>query len=619
MFFDQTDIDRVRDQTDLAALIGEHVVLKTKGREHVGLCPFHDDKNPSFAVVTHKGNHFYKCHSCGASGDCFTFTQEYLQQSFAEAVEYLADRCGIQLERKSSGNDSQDRSRSDRKAWLRRAAHAANDFFRKTLELDSGQRARQMIDDRGIAEEMVQRFEIGAAPAGWDGLRNALVCDDMPEKVLVAAGLLKKRQEGDGSYDAFRDRLIFPIHDDSGHPIAFGARAIAPDDQPKYLNSAEHDLFYKGKTLYGMHLARPAIVKNKQAIVTEGYTDVIACHAAGITNVVGTLGTALTDDHARKLARLGDRIVLIFDGDDAGQNAAERAVRNVFRHPVDVAICVLPDGLDPDDLLSMDSGQERFRDAVDNAVDAIEFLLARFRDRLDSSDGISAGQRVLEQFIESLRGLGLNEADGLRRSMLVNQIADLMSVPARDIDGLLQRSRPVRSSHDAQAVQLPAEPVLSTGARQVAERDLLAMTLYQSELFAELDRSADDVLADARFQDPSHRALAETMRELLKENPPTMQAILGKLDEEPLRELASRLYFVGERLVKDAQIHEEKNPLERAHESLEQQIQEEDLRQDVADWRNRDHTDERTPADVIRSFGSRKRRPSAILRTSRDD
>ena len=166
---------------------------------------------------------------------------------------------------------------------------------------------------------------------------------------------------------------------------------------------------------------RTAIVKNKQAIVTEGYTDVIACHAAGITNVVGTLGTALTDDHARKLARLGDRIVLIFDGDDAGQNAAERAVRNVFRHPVDVAICALPDGLDPDDLLSMDGGQERFRDAVDNAVDAIEFLLARFRDRLDSSDGISAGQRVLEQFIESLRGLGLNEADGLRRSMLVNQ------------------------------------------------------------------------------------------------------------------------------------------------------------------------------------------------------
>ena len=618
MFFDQTDIDRVRDQTDLAALIGEHVVLKTKGREHVGLCPFHDDKNPSFAVVTHKGNHFYKCHSCGASGDCFRFTQEFLQQNFAESVEYLAERCGIQLERKSNGNDGQDRSRSDRKAWLRRAAHAANDFFKATLELDAGKRARQMVDDRGINDEMVERFEIGAAPAGWDGLRNAIVSEDMPEKVLVAAGLLKKRQEGDGSYDAFRDRLIFPIHDDSGHPIAFGARAIAPDDQPKYLNSAEHDLFYKGKTLYGIHLARPAIVKNKQAIVTEGYTDVIACHAAGFTNVVGTLGTALTDDHARKLARLGDRIVLIFDGDEAGQNAAERAVRNVFRHPVDVAICVLPDGLDPDDLLSMDDGADRFREAVDNAADAIDFLLARFRNRLDSSDGLSAGQRVLEQFIESLRGLGLNEADGLRRSMLVNQIADLMNVPAREIEGLLQRSRPVRNGDAEQADPAP-QPIAPTGARHVAERDLLAMSLYQSELFAELERSPDLVLSEERFQDPTHRALAETMRELLKENPPTMQAILGSLEEEPLRELASRLYFVGERLVKDAQIHEQKNPLERAHESLEQQIQEEDLRQDVADWRNRDHTDERTPADVIRNFGSRKRRPSAILRTGRDD
>ena len=202
--------------------------------------------------------------------------------------------------------------------------------------------------------------------------------------------------------------------------------------------------------------------------------------------------------------------------------------------------------------------------------------------------------------------------------MLVNQIADLMNVPARDIEGLLQRSRPVRNGDAEQADPAP-QPIAPTGARHVAERDLLAMSLYQSELFAELERSPDLVLSEERFQDPTHRALAETMRELLKENPPTMQAILGSLEEEPLRELASRLYFVGERLVKDAQIHEQKNPLERAHESLEQQIQEEDLRQDVADWRNRDHTDERTPADVIRNFGSRKRRPSAILRTGRDD
>ena len=618
MFFDQTDIDRVRDQTDLAALIGEHVVLKTKGREHVGLCPFHDDKNPSFAVVTHKGNHFYKCHSCGASGDCFRFVQEFLQQNFAEAVEYLADRAGIQLERKADGSNSSGKPRSDRKAWLRKAALCANEFFQANLKQDSGKRAMDVVNQRGIEKEMVERFELGAAPAGWDALHKALVSEDMPEKVLVAAGLLKKRQESDGSYDAFRDRLIFPIHDDSGHPIAFGARAIAPDDQPKYLNSSEHDLFYKGKTLYGMHLARPAIVKNKQAIVTEGYTDVIACHAAGFTNVVGTLGTALTDDHARKLARLGDRIVLIFDGDEAGQNAAERAVRNVFRHPVDVAICVLPDGLDPDDLLSKPDGREQFRHAVETAVDSIEFLLSRFRDRLDSSDGLSARQRVLEQFIESLRGLGLNEADGLRRSMLVNRIADLMAVPTRDIEGLLQRSRPARTRESEQA-DTASPSIQSTNARHVAERDMLAIVLYQSELFSEIDRSPEVVLSGDRFLDPSHKALAETMRDLLKENPPTMQAILGNLNEEPLRELASRLYFVGERLVKDAQIHEQTNPLERAHESLELQIQEEDLRQDVADWRNRDHTDERTPADVIRNFGSRKRRPSAILRTGRDD
>ena len=617
MFFDQTDIDRVRDQTDLAALIGEHVVLKAKGREHVGLCPFHDDSNPSFAVVTHKGNHFYKCHSCGASGDCFRFIQDFLQQSFAESVEYLADRSGIQLERKSDGRSNEGQPRSDRKQWLRKAAMQANNFFQSKLHEPAGKRAMDMIDQRGINSEMVERFGLGAAPPGWDSLRNALTGDSMPEKVLVAAGLLKRRQEGDGCYDAFRDRLMFPIHDDSGHPIAFGARAIDPEDQPKYLNSPEHDLFYKGKTLYGMHLARPSIVKHKQAIVTEGYTDVIACHAAGFTNVVGTLGTAMTDDHARKLARLADQIVLIFDGDEAGQNAAERAVRNVFRHPVDVSICILPDGLDPDDLLSNSNGNIRFKEAVDQSLDAIEFLLSRFRDRLEASDGLSARQRTLEQFVESLRSLGLNEADGLRRSMLVNRIADLMNVPSKDIDGILRRTRPQQTRDKAN--EDSANPRNSIGARHIAERDVLAIALYQSELFHEASLSPTEVLAQDRFHDHSHRSLANTMRELLKENPPTMQAILDNLDEESIRELASRLYFVGERLIKDAHIHEETNPLNRANLTLDRQIQEEDLRQDVADWRNRDHTDERTPADVIRSFAGHKRRPSAILRTGRTD
>ncbi|MEE2906467.1 MAG: DNA primase [Planctomycetota bacterium] len=611
--FDQTDIDRVRELTDLAALIGEHIVLTAKGREHVGLCPFHDDRNPSFAVVTHKGNHFYKCHSCGASGDCFRFVQEFLQKNFAEAVEFLADRVGLQLEQ-TGQSDPAARNSADRKTWLRKAARAASDFFQATLSTEQGQRARDMIERRGMASAMVDRFELGAAPPGWDSLRTALVSPDLPEKVLVAAGLLKTRNEGDGSYDAFRDRLIFPIHDDTGQPIAFGARALSDEDQPKYLNSAEHDLFHKGKTLYGLHLARTAIVKSRQAIVTEGYTDVIACHAAGIENVVGTLGTALTDEHVRRLARLCDRIVLIFDGDEAGRNAAERAVRNVFRHPVDVGICVLEDGQDPDDMLRDQDGPQQFQQAIDAARDAIEYLLERFQERLDGVQGLSAKQRTLEQFLEVLRGLGLNEADGLRRSMLVNRIAELMAVSARDVDALLRRM-PARPAANA-----PAETEHNlTGARQVAERDLLAVLLYRPESLKETSLQASGALSADRFLDPAHQALARTLEDLLQSNPPTMQAVLGRLDDESHRELASRLFFIGERLVKDAEDTDSEHPLQRAIKALEDRLQEEELRQDLTDWRNRDSTDERTPADVIKDLGTRKRRASAILRSSEND
>ncbi|MDG2423096.1 MAG: DNA primase [Phycisphaerales bacterium] len=613
IMFEQTDIDRVRELTDLAALIGEHIVLTPKGREHVGLCPFHDDSNPSFAVVTHKGNHFYKCHSCGASGDCFRFVQEHLQKNFAEAVEFLADRVGMQIEQ-TGRSDPAARNTADRKTWLRKAAKAACDFFCKSLEEDAGKQARDTIKQRGIAPEMVERFELGAAPAGWDSLRNALLGPELPEKVLVASGLLKKRNEGDGSYDTFRNRLIFPIHDETGNPIAFGARALSDDDQPKYLNSQEHDLFHKGRTLYGLHLARASIVKSRVAIVTEGYTDVIACHGAGIENVVGTLGTAMTDEHVRKLARLCDRIVLVFDGDEAGRNAAERAVRNVFRHPVDVGICVLEQGQDPDDMLRTSDGKQRFYQAVEASRDAIEYLLERFQERLDDTKGLSARQRTLEQFIETLRGLGLNEVDGLRRSMLVNRIAEVMAVAPRDVDALLRRT-------PAKAASQPVaeNEQRTTGARQIAERDLLAVLLFRPESLKETGLASAAVLSADRFFDPAHQALANTMEDLLQANLPTMQAVLGRLDDESHRELASRLYFIGERLAKDSDETTTEHPLLRAIAALDDRVQEEVLRQELSDWRNRDDTDERTPADVIKDLGTRKRRASAILRSTGND
>ena len=295
---DRVEIDRVKEVTNLVEVIGTHIALEPKGREHVGLCPFHDDHSPSMAVVTHKSQSFYKCHSCGASGDVFSFLENYLKIDFAEALEMLAERAGITLSsRQSSPEDRQRRSMRER---IRLSNDAATSFFQKALaHPEHGRMARDTIETRGISSDMVEAFQIGCAPSGWDELLKTLGNRNEAIESALAAGLLRARTGSDGHYDYFRNRLVFPICNESGQPIAFGGRILDEEDNPKYLNSPETELFQKGQTLYGLNLARKSIMDSSIAVVAEGYTDVIACHQAGFRNVVGTLGTAMTDDHAR--------------------------------------------------------------------------------------------------------------------------------------------------------------------------------------------------------------------------------------------------------------------------------------------------------------------------------
>jgi DNA primase len=409
----QSDIDAVRESTDLIRLIGEHIALKPRGREHVGVCPFHDDHSPSMAVVTHKGNAFYKCHACGAGGDAFDFVMNYHKMEFGEALRLLADRAGIKLQpRPSEAATESGPGRAD----LRKVNSFAASFYDRALRDEAqGAVGRAMIQQRGISAEMVQAFGLGMAPDSWDALAGLVARRGLPESAFVAAGLLKHRTNGAGLYDSFRNRLIFPICDELGQPIAFGARKLNPDDEPKYLNSAESSVFSKSRTLFGLHLAKRAIMDSRQVIVTEGYTDVIACHQAGITNVVGTLGTALTREHAKVLSRLCDTVVMLFDGDDAGQKAADRAISVFFSEPVDVRICVLPDNLDPDELLKQDDGAERFVAATANSIDALAFKFRRFQQKIAPSTGISARQKLLESFLAELGELGFAAMQGVRK------------------------------------------------------------------------------------------------------------------------------------------------------------------------------------------------------------
>ena len=570
-----SDIDAVRDATDLVRLIGEHVALRPKGREHVGLCPFHDDKNPSFCVVTHKGNAFYKCHACGAGGDAFDFVMNYHRMEFGEALRFLADRAGIKLQPRklnlAGSDEAAESASSSRRTDLKKANAFAAAFFQRMLnDQTAGAAARSVIATRGISDDMVQNFGLGAAPDQWDALSNLIRKRGLPESLFLNAGLLKPRKEGAGHYDAFRNRLIFPICDDVGNPIAFGARKINPEDEPKYLNSAESPLFSKSKTLYGLHRAKRAIIETKRAIVTEGYTDVIACHQAGIFNVVGTLGTALTHDHARILSRLCETVVLVFDGDEAGQKAADRGLEVFFAEPVDIKICVLPDEFDPDELLKETNGRERFEQALANSIDALAFKIDRFRDQLEDATGISARQKRLDAFLTELANLGFASLQGVKKRLVMAQLAELFGVPIAEIEAAMPKPKRVAAqpsnaaadktdtddrSHIEMKFNVDVPP-----ARRRAEHDLLAILIYQPELHAHSISLPDhregaftSLFAVEDFIDPLNRVLIEVMFPRFHRGESfTVQQLLSHLEHPEARKLAPSLYFDGQRLCESA-------------------------------------------------------------------
>lgn len=595
------DVELVRSATDLVRLIGEHVALRPRGREYVGLCPFHDDKNPSFAVVTHKGNAFYKCHACGAGGDAFDFVRNYHKMEFGEALRFLADRAGITLRPRSQTAQASNSEAANSRTSVRKANAFAAAFFRRTFaDPQLGAASREIVRQRGISDEMVEAFMIGAAPDQWDALSRLIERRDLPAQAFAAAGLLKQRTRGGddghegaagGHYDAFRNRLIFPICDELGNPIAFGGRKIKPEDEPKYLNSSESAAFSKSRVLYGLNLAKRAIIDRKEAIVTEGYTDVIACHQAGFRNVVATLGTALTREHAQILSRLCDRIVLLFDGDEAGQKAGSRGFETLashfglsafFHERIDVAVCVLPDDLDPDELLGQADGRARFESLLASAPDVLDFIFDRFRRQLGMAEGMSARQKAVESFLLQLADLGFNRVQGLRRGMILNRLSELLDLSPSVINASIPAPR--QSHHAADPSGSTSNGVEDSGpagaaslrmddpsngeanpARLRAERDLLGLLVFQPELMEESVNGSNDAALAAsaassplrlidqarpdQFIDPVHRAIAEVVLAFGRGGRGfTVQELLDRCETQAARSLASSLYFDGERL-----------------------------------------------------------------------
>ncbi|MEO0477195.1 MAG: DNA primase, partial [Planctomycetota bacterium] len=369
------DRERVHASTDLIRLIGEHVQLRPKGREFAGLCPFHDDKNPSMMVSPQK--QIYKCFSCGAGGDCFSFVMDYHKLSFPEALKMLADRSGIELTpfKPGKGGSAPDPKSSDRRKRLLSVNEQALAFFRAQLQSPAGEPVRDYLAKRGVSAEMIEQFQLGYAPHSWHALSEEVSAKRLDKPAFEAAGLIANGNRG--LYDKLRHRLIFPIGDRLGRPIAFGGRTLPgnelddPTVDAKYLNSPETLLFNKSRTLYGLDLAKQPIINSKTAVIVEGYTDVIACHQHDRRNVIAALGTAFTAEHAKDLRRLCDKVVLVFDGDAAGHKAADRAVEVLLTSEIDVAVVILPEGKDPDELLAQGGGEEAWDALIADAPGAM--------------------------------------------------------------------------------------------------------------------------------------------------------------------------------------------------------------------------------------------------------
>ncbi len=361
------DIERVRAATDLVAVVGEHVALRRSGSRWVGLCPFHTERTPSFSVNAELG--FYYCFGCQRKGDAITFVRETRQLDFVGAMESLAARAGVEL-RWDNQRESGDRRRRSR--LVETMARAVGWYHERLLSSPDAAEARGYLRSRGFDGEVVRRFQLGWAPEGWDTLCRAL---SLPADVARDTGLgfvnARNRLQ-----DSFRARVLFPIFDARGEPVAMGGRVLPGADGPKYKNSSASALYDKGEVLYGLNWAKGAVVEHGEVVVCEGYTDVIGFVSAGVPQTVATCGTALTERHVATLRRFAPRIVLAFDADGAGQAAAERIYGWERRHEVDVFVAALPRGVkDPAELARSDP--EALRAAVSAAVPFLSFRLER--------------------------------------------------------------------------------------------------------------------------------------------------------------------------------------------------------------------------------------------------
>jgi DNA primase len=471
-------LERVKQAADIVEVVSAHTDLRRNGTQWMGLCPFHEDRSPSFSVDAQ--DKLYHCFGCGVGGDVIKFVEEKDGLGFAEAVELLADRYGVELEREQE--DPRAEARRQQRRRLEQLLDRTAAFYASYLwESKEAGKAREYLAERGLAEETLRSFGVGYAPSAWDKILVRGQQAGFNVEELRGVGLVQKGRQG-GEYDRFRSRIMFPIRDRRGRTLGFGGRAMRSDQGAKYVNTAETEFFHKSQLLYGVDKAKAAIAKATRAVVVEGYTDVLALHQAGVEETVAVMGTAITGEQVAALSGMVEEVVLALDADSAGQGAMLRAQRVAAGRKMRLRVATMPAGEDPAEMIAEPGGAERFRGLVEAAVELNAFQVGLVLDGTDVASPVER-DRALEEVAPVLAAMG----ETASRDDLVRQVAERLDLEPAMVMGRVVAARPASGdaeqapAHAGGAPVPPSRRTVELTSRERRERSLLAMCIALPE------------------------------------------------------------------------------------------------------------------------------------------
>ncbi len=534
--FDSSTVSRIQQANDIVDVIAEYVSLKKKGREMVGLCPFHDDHRPSLYVNPAK--QIFKCFACSAGGDVFKFLQMFENLTFPQAIERLAERAGIKIERRQQpDNKTKSQPDVDPNRLAKANAWAADYFHKNLLDKKKGEFARSYLEKRKIPLGVAKDWQIGLALIGND-LAETAKQKKANIDLLIKAGLLTSQNS-----DRFVNRLMFPITDVTSRAIGFGGRAFE-QAEAKYINSPATALFDKSNCLYGLQQARHSIVSSGTAVVVEGYTDCIMAHYKGISNCVASLGTSFTTGQARILRRFAKKAVLVFDSDIAGTEAANRALEVCISQHIDIKIACIPGHKDPCDYL-LSAGKEKFEQLISSADDVFSFKWDRLTQSLGKNDTIVERKAAIEEFLQTIaNAMQAGSLDPIEKGLIVNRIASIIGLEAKQINNLLAKliTRAKRAAAYQSQEQKFGPVDLGQGGFAVAQRQVIEVLLNRADLF----ESVKNRITPELFDVPVLRQIAQILFKLLKKKPKTtVTEILAETDSVELANVIVELERQG--------------------------------------------------------------------------